>query len=189
MVRSSNPNYFKNCFHWSDFTVCVLLLIILKLTVLLNKCIELSRRLLYLTQTKVDRIPPGHLAWTSMNTRFIKNFPIFIGHRKKNPFPMWLIHKSPIKKIKWFIHPKWVSLTSTVWPQSPDRQHRTSLRGSTSANTFIWLRVDRVRKSFEAPYTRPYKVFKGNPKTFKVLLSKSFRSCLNKQIGTSHAPR
>ena len=35
----------------------------------------------------------------------------------------------------------------------------------------VWLRVDRVRKSLEAPYTGPYFVIERNPKYFVIKIS------------------
>ena len=35
----------------------------------------------------------------------------------------------------------------------------------------VWLRLDRVRKPLEAPYTRPFKVIERNPKYFVIEVS------------------
>ena len=35
----------------------------------------------------------------------------------------------------------------------------------------VWLRLDRVRKPFEAPYTGPFKVIERNPKYFVIEVS------------------
>ena len=35
----------------------------------------------------------------------------------------------------------------------------------------VWLRTDRVRKSMEAPYTGPFKVFSRNDKYFTIILN------------------
>ena len=43
----------------------------------------------------------------------------------------------------------------------------------------VWLRVDRVRKSLEAPYSGPYKVIKRMPKHFQIQLSDDVHSCVS----------
>ena len=40
----------------------------------------------------------------------------------------------------------------------------------------VWLRVDRVRKSLEAPYTGPYKVLKRSPKQFLIEMNKDWHT-------------
>lgn len=43
----------------------------------------------------------------------------------------------------------------------------------------VWLRVDRLRKSLEAPYSGPYKVIKRMPKHFQIQLSDDVHSCVS----------
>ena len=43
----------------------------------------------------------------------------------------------------------------------------------------VWLRVDRIRKPLEAPYSGPHKVIKRMPKHFQIQLSDNVHSCVS----------
>ena len=43
----------------------------------------------------------------------------------------------------------------------------------------VWLRIDRIRKPLEAPYSGPYKVIERMPKHFRIQLSEDVHSCVS----------
>ena len=43
----------------------------------------------------------------------------------------------------------------------------------------VWLRIDRIRKPLEAPYSGPYKVIKRMTKHFQIQLSDDAYSCVS----------